>query len=317
MHQPYYKDPATDIYRLPWVRLHGTKDYLDMLEILKDFPAIKQNFNLVPSLLEQLRDYTDNSARDSFLDATRKRASDLSLDDKLFVLENFFLANWENMIKPFPRYYELLLKRGTHFIRADLIRMVKYFSEADFLDLQVLFNLCWIDPFFRENDPFLKTLVEKERNYTEDEKSVLIEKQMEILKRIIPAYREMAATGQVELSLSPFYHPITPLLCDTDIARVAMPGVNLPRRRFACPEDAQKQIELGIAYFEKVFHYRPAGMWPSEGSVSEEVLRIMSSFGITMGRDGRRGPRAFSRKESQGQCRKSDRSPDTLPPVPL
>jgi len=280
MHQPYYKDPSTDIYRLPWVRLHGTKDYLDMLEILKDFPAIRQNFNLVPSLLEQLNDYTDNNAQDAFLDATRKRASDLSPDDKIFILENFFLAHWGNMIKPFPRYYELLVKRGTHFIKGDLVRMIKYFSETDFLDLQVLFNLCWIDPFFRGNDPFLKMLAEKGRNYTEDEKDALIGKQKDILKRIIPAYREMASTGQVELSSSPFYHPITPLLCNTDIARVAMPGVNLPRQRFSHPEDAQKQIEMGIEYFEKVFSYRPTGMWPSEGSVSEQALKIMSSYGI-------------------------------------
>lgn len=280
MHQPYYKDPSTDIYRLPWVRLHGTKDYLDMLEILKDFPAIKQNFNLVPSLLEQLNDYTENNAKDSYLEVTGKKASDLTPDDKMFILENFFLAQWENMIRPFPRYFELLVKRGTHFIKSDLVRTIKYFMEADFLDLQVLFNLCWIDPFFRQSDPFLKMLVKKGRNFTEDEKILLIEKQMEILKRIIPAYREMASTGQVELSLSPFYHPITPLLCDTDIARVAMPGVNLPRHKFSYPEDARKQIEMGITYFEKVFNYRPAGMWPSEGSVSEQALKIISSFGI-------------------------------------
>ena len=280
MHQPYYKDPASDIYRLPWVRLHGTKDYLDMLEILKDFPGIRQNFNLVPSLLEQLNDYTENDAKDSFLDATRKKAADLTPEDKIFILENFFLANWGNMIRPFPRYYELLIKRGTHFIKSDLIRTIKYFTEADFLDLQVLFNLCWIDPFFREKDPLLKVLVEKERNYTEEDKLILIDKQMEILKRIIPAYREMASTGQVELSPSPFYHPITPLLCNTDIARVGMPGVKLPRHRFSRPEDALKQIELGIEYFEKVFGYRPAGMWPSEGSVSGQALRMMSSSGI-------------------------------------
>ncbi len=147
MHQPYYKDPSTDIYRLPWVRLHGTKDYLDMIEILKDFPEIRQNFNLVPSLLEQLNDYTENNAKDVYLDLTRKKASGLTLDEKTFVLENFFLAHWDNMIKPFHRYYELLIKRGAHFTKSDLHRTIKYFTEADFLDLQVLFNLCWIDPF--------------------------------------------------------------------------------------------------------------------------------------------------------------------------
>src|SRR5512147_3117964 len=134
MHQPYYKDPMTGIYRLPWVRLHGTKDYLDMVEILKDFPSIRQNFNLVPSLLEQLIDYSGGNARDLYLEVSRKNTKELSEDDKIFILENFFLANWDNMIKPFPRYYELLMKRGTHLIKTDLVRAAKYFTEGDFLD---------------------------------------------------------------------------------------------------------------------------------------------------------------------------------------
>ncbi|MDP2157611.1 MAG: glycoside hydrolase, partial [Nitrospirota bacterium] len=119
MHQPYYKDPVTALYRLPWVRLHGTKDYLDMLEILKDFPAVKQNFNLVPSLLEQLVDYAEHDGQDVHLKLTRKRASDLTEQDRSFILENFFLAHWDNMIRPFPRYYELLVKRGTHVVKSD------------------------------------------------------------------------------------------------------------------------------------------------------------------------------------------------------
>jgi alpha-amylase/alpha-mannosidase (GH57 family) len=280
MHQPIYKDPMTDLYRLPWVRLHGTKDYLDMVEILKEFPDIRQNFNLVPSLLEQLVDYTDNNASDLYLEISRKKASELNDDEKVFILENFFLANWDNMIRPFARYYELLVKRGTHLIKSDLIRAIKYFTINDFLDLQVFYNLCWIDPLFRTTDPFLKMLVEKGHNFTEEEKEQLLIKQMEILKKIIPAYRDMAATGQIELSFTPFYHPILPLICDTEIARVAMPGVRLPRQRFRHPEDAEKQIDMGIKYFEQVFNYRPSGMWPSEGSVSEEVLRMVSRQGL-------------------------------------
>ncbi len=280
MHQPYYKDPETGLYRLPWVRLHGTKDYLDMLEILNDFPAVRQNFNLVPSLIEQLADYADHGARDIHLELTGKPASDLAEKERSFILENFFLAHWDNMIRPFPRYYELLVKRGTHVVKSDLARAVKYFTDQDFLDLQVLFNLCWIDPLFRERDPFLKALAEKGHGYTEEEKAMLIDKQMDILRRIIPAYRQMAESGQVELSFTPFYHPILPLLCDTEIARVAMPKVRMPRQRFAYPEDAETQIKTGISYFESLFGRRPSGMWPSEGSVSEEVLRIASRHGV-------------------------------------
>ena len=280
MHQPYYKDPSTGLYRLPWVRLHGTKDYLDMLEILKDFPAVRQNFNLVPSLLEQLVDYAEHDAGDVYLEMSRKSAATLTAEERLFILENFFLAHWDNMIRPFPRYYELLVKRGTHLIKSDLVRAVKYFTDQDFLDLQVFFNLCWIDPLFRNNDPFLKSLAGKGGGYTEEDKILLLKRQMDILQRIIPAYRSMVASGQVELSFTPFYHPILPLLCDTDIARVAMPQVRLPRQRFVHPEDAEKQIAMGIRYFESVFNYRPVGMWPSEGSVSEEVLRTVSRLGI-------------------------------------
>ena len=280
MHQPFYKDPMTGLYRLPWVRFHGTKDYLDMAEILIDFPYIKQTYNFTPSLLEQIVDYTENNAKDQYLNLTLKKASELDMEEKLFILENFFLANWDNMIKPFPRYYELLMKRGLHFIRNDLIRAIRYFSDGDFLDLQVLFNLCWIDPLFRKKDPFLKMLVDKGRDYTEEDKYMLISKQFSILKEIIPRYSEMVKRGQLELSVSPFYHPILPLLCDTSSARIAMPGVNLPQKRFSHPEDAEKQIRMGIDYFERLFGYRPTGMWPSEGSVSEEALRIASNEGI-------------------------------------
>jgi alpha-amylase/alpha-mannosidase (GH57 family) len=280
MHQPFYRDPVTGLYRLPWVRLHGTKDYLDMVEILMEFPDIKQTYNFTPSLLEQITDYTENNAQDRHLEATLKKATELNTEERLFILENFFLANWENMVKPFPRYYELLIKRGLHFLKTDLSRAIKYFSDSDFLDLQVLFNLCWIDPLFREKDPLLKMLVDKGKDYTEEDKHMLISKQLSILKEIIPRYREMAEKGHIELSVSPFYHPILPLLCDTNSARIAMPDIRLPQRRFSHPEDAEKQIKMGMDYFEKLFRFRPVGMWPSEGSVSEEVVRIAAKEGI-------------------------------------
>jgi len=280
MHQPFYKDPLTGLYRLPWVRLHGTKDYLDMVEILGDFHDIKQTFNFTPSLLEQITDYTEHNAKDYYLELTFKKASELTLEERLFILENFFLANWDNMIKPFPRYYELLVKRGFRLIKSELVRSVRYFTHSELLDLQVLFNLCWIDPMFREGDPFLKELVEKERDYTEEDKHLLISKQLSLLKEIIPKYREMVQNGLIELSVSPFYHPILPLLCDTNSAKVAMPDIRLPHKRFSYPEDARKQIRMGLDYFEKLFGYRPTGMWPSEGSVSEEVVKIAAREGV-------------------------------------
>lgn len=280
MHQPYYKDPFTGKYRLPWVRLHGTKDYLDMVMLLEEYPEIRQTYNLVPSLVEQIVDYTDNNAEDTFLEVTRKGASDLTDDDRIFILENFFLANWDTMIKPLPRYHELLLKRGITFSRSELRRVIRYFAENEFRDLQVLFNLAWIDPILRKRDPLLSELVRKGKGYTEEEKALLIEKQISILREVLPKYRELSEKGRIEISTSPFYHPILPLLWDTNAAKISSPDARLPKKRFSYPPDARVQIRTALDYHEKVLGRRPSGMWPSEGSVSEDIVKALRSEGI-------------------------------------
>ncbi|MBI5682535.1 MAG: glycoside hydrolase [Deltaproteobacteria bacterium] len=280
MHQPLYKDPVDGRYPLPWVRLHGTKDYYDMVHILERYPSIHQTVNIVPSLLEQLIDYTEGRAKDRFLDVTTKPADILTLDDKRFLLDKFFFANWENMIMPFPRYWELLKKRGLHSYNGNFSEAIRYYAVQDFLDLQVLFNLAWIDPLLRDDDDFLKGLEKKGQYFTEDEKSRLIEKQYDILKIIIHEYRKMQDLGIIELSTSPYYHPILPLLCDTDSARDAMPWVVLPNSRFVHPEDAMEQIAKGIRYHENVFGKKPAGMWPPEGGVSEDAVSLIARHGI-------------------------------------
>lgn len=280
MHQPYYKDPFTGRYRLPWVRLHGLKDYYDTAAILKDFPDIHQTFNLVPSLLKQIKDYIDNDATDEYLEVSRIPAGELNDVQKAFLLSNFFSANHENMIKPLPRYYELLSRRGEAVVKEDIRKTVRYFSTQDYLDLQVFFNLCWFDPIFVEMEPLIKELIEKGRDYTEDEKERLLKKQIETLSLIIPEYRKMKATGQIDITTSPFYHPILPLLYDTNSARRAMPGVNMPHNSFSHPEDVKRQVRMAVEYHESLFDSKPSGMWPSEGSVSQEIIDIIKAEGI-------------------------------------
>ncbi|MBI3755752.1 MAG: hypothetical protein HY265_06300, partial [Deltaproteobacteria bacterium] len=275
-----YKDPFTGEYVLPWVRLHGTKDYYDMAAILEKFPSLHQTFNLVPSLIEQLNDYAEAGASDKFLNLTLKPASDLTADDKRFIMRNFFLANWENMIRPFPGYWELLKKRGFYHDDEGIDSAIRWFSEQDFLDLQVLFNLAWIDLCLRESDRFLKGLEDKKRGLTEEEKKKLIAKQRDIIKRILPKYREMEEKGIIEISTSPYYHPILPLLCDSHSAKTAMPGIELPQKRFTCPEDAAEQVKRGIKLHQETFGRKPKGMWPSEGSVSEAIIPIIANEGV-------------------------------------
>lgn len=279
MHQPYYKDLVTGKYALPWVRLHGIKDYYDMAHILRDYPAIRQTFNLVPSLIDQIIDYCDNDATGIYLEHAVKPASELNTSEQVFVLRNFFLANWDNMIKPYHRYWELLSKRGTNVSTTELERLTRYFSVQDFLDLQVWFNLTWFDPIFKDSDPLVKGLIAKGRDFTEDEKLLLIEKQREVMRLIIPEYRELWASGQIEVSASPYYHPILPLLCNTESALAASPGMALPRR-FSHPEDARAQVRRAVERFKEVLGGRPVGMWPSEGSVSEDIIPILESEGI-------------------------------------
>lgn len=280
MHQPLYKDPLTNIYTLPWVLFHATKDYYDMAAILEEFPEVHQTFNIVPCLIEQIEEYGSGKAEDLYLNISKKTAEELTSDDKLFMLRNFFQANWELMIRPFDRYRALLEKRGPSNAREDVQGVVRYFKDQDYTDLQVLFNLVWIDPHLRANDKELKALVHKGKGYTEADKKRLFARQRDIVNRILPEYRRLMEQGIIEVSTTPYYHPIMPLLCDSFSAKEAMPDVTLPKQRFIHPEDAMAQLRSGIALYEKTFGRRPAGIWPSEGSVSMEMLPLVASEGI-------------------------------------
>jgi len=271
MHQPYYKNLVTQETDVPWVRLHGSKDYSDMVLMLRNFPKIHQTFNLVPSLIEQAEDYGNHSVKDKFLEISYKPAQDLSQAEKDFVVNNFFMINREKVIAFFPRYYELFFQKQAK----------RNFNTQDILDLQVWFNLAWIDPYFRNNLEGLKKLVAKGRFFTEEEKKSCLDIQLDILKDTIPVYKKFAASGQIEVTLSPYYHPILPLLCNTNIAKEANPRIALPRAQFIFPEDAKKQIDDAIDFFKLRFGGNaPQGMWPSEEAVSEHILPFLMQANI-------------------------------------
>jgi len=273
-HQPYYKEDGE--YLLPWVRFHGIKDYWDMVRILDDYPKIKQTFNLAPSLIIQIIDYVKNKAEDKILKLTLKKAQELTEDDKFEILKNFFMANFDRMIKPYPRYLELFNKRGGFSYNTEKFEEVSpNFTEQDWLDLQVWYNLVWVGEYSKYDEPF-KRFFEKGRNFTEEEKQLLIRGHYEILSRIIPKHVEAQERGQIEVSISPFYHPILPLLCDNSIAKISSPDIKLPAKKFTHPEDADAQIKKSIALYAEIFGKMPNGMWPSEGSISEEVLNLMA-----------------------------------------
>ena len=277
MHQPFYKDLANGEYRLPWVRLHALKDYYGMVKLLEEFPQVHQNFNLVPSLVAQIEDYNSGVFKDPFWDVAAKPAGELTLEEKHFALTYFFQANVERMIARYPRYrqlWEQVRAAGPNPVHAAV-----NFTERDYRDLQVLSQLAWFDEFYLE-DPAVKGLIEKKEGYSEDDQRFIMSKQREILKSVLPAYREASERGSVELSATPYYHPILPLVCDSDAGRESVAGLPLPTERFRRPEDAEEQIRRALDSHQRVFGVRPRGMWPSEGSISDEVLALASQLGV-------------------------------------
>ena len=276
-HQPFYKDLVTGEYRLPWVRLHALKDYYGMVKLLNEFPHVHQNFNLVPSLVAQIQDYVAGSAQDPFLEVASKPAKDLTDNERRFALQYLFQANPQNLIGRYPRYKELwerFREHGNHPDRAE-----RYFQPQDFTDLQVLSQIAWFDEFFlEEND--IAALVRKGHNYSLDDQKFVIARERELLARVLPAHAAAAEKGSIEISATPFYHPILPLLCDTSAGAVSTPGLPLPQNRFRHPEDAREQLRRGLDLHQEVFGVRPKGVWPSEGSVSEEALAIAHSLGV-------------------------------------
>jgi alpha-amylase/alpha-mannosidase (GH57 family) len=277
MHQPFYKDMVTGEYRLPWVRLHALKDYYGMVKLLEEFPRVHQNFNLVPSLVSQIEDYVSGAAHDPFFEVVSKPAADLTSAERQFALRYLFQANPVNMIGRYPRYRELWERYRAVCHRPE--GPESHFVTRDYADLQVLSQLAWFDEYFLA-EPDIAALLHKGEDFTGEDRQLVIAREKESLAKVLPAYAEAARRGSIELSTTPYYHPILPLLCDTNVGAQSSPGINLPTRRFRRPEDASVQIQRALDSHQALFGARPKGLWPSEGSVSEEVLKLACREGI-------------------------------------
>ncbi len=276
MHQPQYRDPSTGCYVLPWTRLHALKDYWGMVHLLEEFPGVYATFNVVPSLGAQLEEYASGNFREPGFELAFRPADQLSPEDKAELLVSAFQVNRENLLRRWPRFIELFdsVQSSGHEAAAAAFR------ARDWRDLQTLSQLAWMDEEWLAHDPEVAGLSRKAGDFTEQDKRCLRAKQLECLARVLPEYRRASERGQVELSTTPFYHPILPLVCDTDVARVANPGTPLPQPAFRYPEDAREQLRRARQYHERVFGQPPAGLWPSEGSVSDQTLALAAELGF-------------------------------------
>lgn len=273
MHQPVYQLTPTGDYLMPWTRLHAIKDYLDMLLITDKFKNIKLNFNLVPVLLDELIDYGENEMHDIHSRLTITDVKDLSNDDKEFIINNFFDANYHSMILPHSEYNRLYQKA-----QQNAYDDIGIFTEQEYSDLMALFNLVWFDPIYLNKYPELKKLIKKGKNYSLEDRIKIIELQREIIRQIIPTYKKYIKKGKIEVTTSPYYHPILPILLDeTEIKKAQYKDfpTNLNMK-----EDAKIQTKYALDRIEELLGVRPKGVWPSEQCISPRVAEMLKDLGV-------------------------------------
>lgn len=272
MHQPVYQLTPEGDYLMPWVRLHAVKDYLDMVMFVDKFKNLKLNFNLVPVLLDALIDYGEKNLHDIHSRLTITDVNDLTPDDKEFIINNFFDANYHSMILPNDEYNKLYQK-----YQASDGNDISVFSNQEYSDLMAHFNLAWIDPIYKNSDKNLKKLVKKKKNYTLEDRIKIIEIQREIIRKIIPAYRKFIKEGKIEVTTSPYYHPILPILLDIKSAKKSDIS-DLPEK-LKMELDAKMQTTMAMDRIEELLGVRPKGIWPSEQCISHKVMHLFRDLG--------------------------------------
>jgi len=271
MHQPFYYKDENGVYSRPWVRVHATKDYLDMAELIARYPGMKATINITPSLIEQLDDFTENGAKDIYWVLAEKPATSLSDSDKRFIMQRFFDVNWDHILARFPRYKELLNQRGGTDA-ASIDKAIASYKEEDWRDLQVWFNLAWVDPGYLALPPF-KALVDKGRDFSEEDKKPLFDGILALMKRIIPTYKDLQEKGILEITTTPYAHPILPLILNMDNALEGNPKAIMPAtQRQQGPADVDAHLAMAVEMYRAHFGRDPQGMWPGEGAVSEDII---------------------------------------------
>ncbi|OGD79665.1 MAG: hypothetical protein A2Y64_06890 [Candidatus Coatesbacteria bacterium RBG_13_66_14] len=301
-HQPLYRDPTVPGqrggYRLPWVRLHGLRDYFGMAARLWERPGLRCCVNLTPILVRQLNDYL-SGATDRLWEMTEKSVNGLGPGETLRLLRDAFDADWRNQILVHPRYAELFerympVSRSLadldlwpeEGVPSRLAAEAVGIPRRDLVDLSVWANLAWFPVELREGQwvtPWgehlsVAGLAAKGAGFDLGDVAELGRTWRRTLAAVIPLHRALAERGQVELTATPFAHPILPILVDSDSALIDRAGSVHPPR-FSYPADARGQLELGLDVLREAYGSAPSGWWPAEGAVGRNVVGIFNDAG--------------------------------------
>lgn len=294
MHQPQYRDLISGRYSLPWTYLHAIKDYADMAAHIEAVPTARAVINFAPLLLEQLDDYVRQIdsylsggavISDPLLAALVEPPAPLDPQARRLLIKDCLRANDQRLIQRFPAF-----ARIAALAREALAQPVifDYLGDAFFSDLAMWYHLAWLGETVRREHARVQWFQQKEGRYTRDDRHELLALIGELLRGIVPRYRRLAKRGQVELSVTPYAHPIMPLLLDFQSTHDALPAATLPRQP-AYPGGAERvrwHLREGIATFERYFGFKPAGCWPSEGSISAATLKHLDEAGFTWSASG-------------------------------
>ena len=294
MHQPDYRGPANGDFLLPWVYLHGIKDYVDMAYHLEEHPGARAVVNFTPILLEQLEDYVLQLAgwldggrpiRDPLLAALAGPTLPQDAATRHRIVRDCQRANEAHLVNRFPVFRELIEVAGCLHDQAENIL---YLNDQFLIDLLVWYHLAWLGDSVRENDLRVESLEAKRRNFNADDRRNLAALIHDQLQSIVPRYRRLAQEGRIELSVTPHAHPITPLLLDLGVAREAMPDVKMPAlARYPGGERrARWHIRTGLEIFKRHFGMTPTGCWPAEGGVSDQTLSLLEEEGFAWAASG-------------------------------
>lgn len=265
MHQPDYRD-SSGVMKMPWVFLHAIKDYYDMPWMLTQFPKLKATFNLTPSLIEQLKLYTDPLRNDYFLQLLSRHTSELSFKEREWLVKIFKSVNYETMIKPLPRFNELY--------------KLETYSDEQFTDLQMQFLLAWCGNYLRLNNETVKRMLKKERGYSFEDKTLLLDKLTAFISEILPFYASLLKKGIISISTTPYFHPILPLLIDMDNVQKANIHTKPPQYPLSFRSDAVLHVKRAITLYKETFGRDPVGLWPAEGAVDMQSAMIYTDEGI-------------------------------------
>jgi alpha-amylase/alpha-mannosidase (GH57 family) len=280
MHQPEYANPATGVPSLPWTRLHALKDYADMADRLARHPGARSTVNVSPCLIDQLRGFADGSVRpDPFLETARKPAAELRGAERRFLVTHFLEFRRDTLARDLPRVRELAALRGEYGSEEIPAHVVERFGDAELRDLQVLYHLAWCGNLLQA-DPVVRGLREKGSRFTEEDKNRLLDIQDRFLRGVLDRWIALAGEGHVEFSVSPYHHPVLPLLDDLDSALETLPSLRLPTRSYRHRIDARAQVDAAVRAFEETFGRRPVGGWPPEGAISGPALRLTGEAGL-------------------------------------